>query len=268
MTIPNWQNYLAAIAAPSEVVPVSKSSITPVPGRFYSLLGATPFNGAAPSTAAVPTRTLAGALGQGATPVGKTRRILRIAMANGYGGFRVLCDRLSHQGGLSGTVVGAQTTNLPTAALTRYASGANVMAGIEIFTTVGNTATTLTASYTNQDGTAGRVTPAIQFGGTGFNVSGRFFPLPLQEGDYGVRSVESVSLAGTTATAGDFGVVLYYPIVALPSVTTPQAFDALLGMLGQTLVDPVVDGAFLWWLSQSFSTLTGIMQANVAFGDD
>lgn len=269
MTIPNWENYLAALRAPTESVPVSRVSITTVAGRFQSLWAVGPLGASAnPSTAVALDRTSSGALGQRATQPGKTRRVMRIRDAAGFGGFRVLCDRLSQTGGLSGIVTGAQTTNLPTAALTRYTSGAGVQLGIEIHVSVGGTATTLTASYTNQDGTAGQVTPAIQFGGTGFNLLTRFFPLPLAAGDTGVRSVQSVSLAGTTATAGAFGVVLYRPIVAVPTIITPQDRDALLSMLGQSLITPVEDGACLFWLTQCFGATSGIMQASVEFGDD
>jgi hypothetical protein len=35
----------------------------------------------------------------------------------------------------------------------------------------------------------------------------------LQDADTGIRSVESVTLAGTTASAGSFGVVLFKPLV-------------------------------------------------------
>lgn len=131
--------------------------------------------------------------------------------ANGTS-FHIIVDRLSVQGGLSGTVTTAQTTNLPTAALPRYTSGEGVMLGIRIHTAVGATATTLTCSYTNQAGTAGRTTKAISFSGTNKNFSTGLYIVPLQDGDSGVRSVESVTLAGSTGTAGSFGVVLFKPL--------------------------------------------------------
>ena len=134
--------------------------------------------------------------------------------ATGYGA--LLYDRLSHQGGLSGIVATAQTTNLPTAALPRYTTGAQVWIGLEIYTAVGATATTVTANYTNQAGTAGRTTKAVAFGGSGTNSAGTIVILPLADGDTGVRSVESVTLAATTGTAGNFGVTLIMPLFVLP----------------------------------------------------
>jgi hypothetical protein len=131
----------------------------------------------------------------------------------------LVCDRLSHQGGLSGIVTTAQTTNLPTAALTRNTTGADVMMGVEIYAQIGSTATTITASYTNQAGVAGKITQAVVFGGgSGNQAVSRFYVATLADGDTGVRSVESVTVAATTGTAGNFGVVLFKPIMMLPAL--------------------------------------------------
>lgn len=127
----------------------------------------------------------------------------------------MLIDRLSHQGGLVGNVATTQTTNLPTAALTRYTGGDGVMLGITIYTQIGTTATTVSATYTNQAGTGSRVTPLVVFGGTAFREAGRLILLPLAAGDTGVRSVESVTVTATTGTAGAFGVTLFRPIFVL-----------------------------------------------------
>lgn len=132
----------------------------------------------------------------------------RVNTAGARGAFLIV-DRLSHQGGLDGTAITTQTTNLPTAALTRYTDGVGVMIGLTIYTTIGATGTTVTASYTNQAGTPGRTTVAQAIGATGFNAAGRMIILPLAAGDTGARSVESVTLTATTGTAGNFGVTLF-----------------------------------------------------------
>jgi hypothetical protein len=151
-------------------------------------------------------------------------RLAQVLLANSTqvageqaGESHLVCDRLSHQGGLSGTAAGAQTTNLPTAALTRYTSGVGVFAALEIYSTVGTTATTVTASYTNESGSSGRTSPAMAFGGTNEREVGRIVVLPLQSGDVGVRSVESVTLAGTTGSVGNFGVTLFRPLAFMPA---------------------------------------------------
>lgn len=130
-------------------------------------------------------------------------------------GAYLLVDRLSHQGGLSGTTTTAQTTNLPTAALTRYTDGVGVMAALTIYTDVGTTAVSPTISYTNQAGTSGQTSGSFQFGGTGWDDAGRTFIVPLAVGDTGVRAVASVTLGVSTGTAGAFGVTLFKPLAMI-----------------------------------------------------
>jgi hypothetical protein len=83
------------------------------------------------------------------------------------------------------------------------------MIGLTIYSAIGGTATTVTVSYTNQAGVLGRTTAIQAIGGSGNSTAGRLIFLPLQAGDTGVRSVESVTLAATTGTAGNIGVTLF-----------------------------------------------------------
>ena len=148
----------------------------------------------------------------------------------------VAVDLLNQQGGLSGIVTTEQTTNLPTAALTRHTSGEGVFIGLVLYATVGTTGTTVTVRYTNQAGTANRVSTATTFGATGFREVGRILMIPLQDGDTGVRSVEGVTVLATTATAGNFGVCLFKPLMqfSLDSTTGTIPLDAVSsgGMIG------------------------------------
>lgn len=148
-------------------------------------------------------------------------------------------DLLNHHNGMSGIVTTEQTTNLPsgsTAALTRYTSGEGVMIGLVIYTTIGSTGTTVTVRYTNSSGVGNRTSPATTFGG-GVRQAGSIVPIPLQAGDTGVRSVEGVTLAGTTGTAGSFGVSLFKPLAmfALNDVMGAMPLDAVSsgGVTGQ-----------------------------------
>jgi hypothetical protein len=188
--------------------------------------------------------------------VGAGRLTLLGARMNpsGASGMTVMVvDALNMSGGLAGNLSTAQTTNLPTAALTRYTSGEGVMAALVIHTQVGSTATTVTASYTNQAGTGLRTTTAIQFGGTSWREAQRVMTLPLQAGDTGVRSVESVTLAATTGTAGNFGVLLYKPLamIGLNDQQGAHAVDAVSsgGMIGA--LAEVEDDACLTLLATS-----------------
>ena len=148
----------------------------------------------------------------------------------------VAIDLLNVSGGLNGTVTTEQTTNLPTAALTRHTGGDGVFIGISINSAVGTTATTISVRYTNQAGTPNRVSTITSFGGTGFRDAGRLILIPLEAGDTGVRSVEGVTLTATTGTAGNFGVCLFKPLMSfsLESTTGTMPLDAVSsgGMIG------------------------------------
>ena len=167
----------------------------------------------APTTSVVPTNATTGAVPFSNSTSGTLTCVGAQLGGNQHGVF-YMYDRLVHSGGLSGTVTTAQTTNLPTAALTRYTSGEGCQIALICHAAVGATATTVTASYTNQAGTAGRTTVAYPIGGTGFNAVDRMLFLPLQVGDTGVRSVESVTIAATTGTAGNILVAIVKPLCA------------------------------------------------------
>ena len=148
----------------------------------------------------------------------------------------VAIDLLNVSGGLSGTVTTEQTTNLPSAPLTRNTGGDGVMIGLVIYTAIGTTGTTISVRYTNQDGTPNRVSTVTSFGGTGFREAARLILIPLAAGDSGVRSVEGVTLTATTGTAGNFGVCLFKPLMtfSLESTTGTMPIDAVSsgGMIG------------------------------------
>lgn len=127
-----------------------------------------------------------------------------------------LYDRLCHQGGLSGAVSTTQTTNLPTAALTRYTDGVGVIPCLEINDSIGTTSVTATITYTNQAGVAGRVSyPLVITSNFAFADAILFFS--LQDGDTGCRSIEAFTLSGTTGTVGNIGLVLVKRIAMMPT---------------------------------------------------
>lgn len=229
--------------------------------------------GAVPTAAVVPTTATVGAVGQRDGTLqnsgGSLKNWLVAAeLVPQFGatvatpGLWLLCDRLSHQGGLSGTTTGAQTTNLPTAALTRYTSGEGVMAGLSIYSQLGASGTTVTASYTNTASTAGQATQAVAIGATAFREVNRLILLPLASGDTGVKSVESVTLAASTGTAGNIGVVLFKPLAAFctfPGIDELRAEPVLTGTMFGGLPE-IVDDACLFWVRVAPSGGGGIDQ--------
>jgi len=113
----------------------------------------------------------------------------------------------------------AQTVN--TTALTRYTTGAGVMATMEVTTALGATASNVTMGYTDQDNVSGLTTPSTAM--TTSAIVGRLQPaitgpfLGLAAGDYGVRSVQSITFSAAMG-AGVLNLYLYYPMAFLPGV--------------------------------------------------
>lgn len=270
----SFATYMADLATKYQREFVSKTSLNTVQGRLFSLWGSAPNAGATPSVAAVPTRATAGAIGQqnpAANPlrIGKIDLSWQSATNANAGGMAILCDRLSHQGGLSGTTTGAQTANLPTSALTRSTSGVGVYAGLEIYSAVGATGVDATISYTNQAGTSGQVCSASNFGGSGYNTAQRFIWMPLVGSDTGVKAVASVTLSASTGTPGNFGVTLFKPVLWLPyTAATPMQFTyAPIHNLGAEFPDAPTDSC-LFWLVLPGSTNSGSFAAEILFLED
>ena len=170
----------------------------------------------------------------------------------------ILVDLLNISGGLTPTVGTEQTTNLPTAALTRHTTGEGVMAGLIAYSAIGATITTFTVSYTNQAGTAGRISTATRIGGSNYSGPSHLLPIPLQGADTGIRSIESVTLSAAVGGSGNFGVVMWKPL----------AMMALNDQQGAHVVDAVSTGGFIGALAEvhpdaclSLVSVAGVPQA-------
>lgn len=179
-----------------------------------------PSHGAAPGgSVLIPTNDTVGGWRQ-ADPSGGRQLWLNYLCAHQTqgSGSLLLYDRLLSISGFSATVTTAQTVG---GSIGRYTGSESIgnEIWVEIYTIIGVTATTITASYTNQDGTAGRTTQAAVFGATNGREAQRMIRLPLQSGDNGVRAVASVTVLATTGTAGDFGVNIVHPLISLPEPT-------------------------------------------------
>lgn len=255
MAFSNYTAYTDSIAAPSQTVETGFSSTTVIAGRIFDTWRrAFPAIGAVPSTAVVPVSTTAGAMpfqnGNSGRLVATSSRIDSTVKQT-----LILCDRVSHQGGLSGTATGEQTTNLPTAALTRYTNGVGVMAALTIYTQIGATATTFTMRYTNQAGTGSRVSKTLTIGGTNAREAGLSILIPLADGDYGIQSVQGITLAATTGTLGSFGVTLFKPLLMcnLDTTTLSENFDFLANNFYGGFPE-ILDNSCLFFLNATPST--------------
>lgn len=163
----------------------------------------------------------------------------------------VLFDRLVHMSGLSGTDTAVKTINTP--ALNRgNTNGIGVVGFVEGYTNLGATPQTLTVSYTNTAGTAGRTgTAAIP---ATFR-QGRLIDIVLQTGDLGIKSIETVQLSGSTGTAGNYGITLARPIAdsLTANVNKTKVRSGL--VFGYPVIEP---DACLWLVSECLSGSTGV----------
>jgi len=226
----------------------SGTAVTWTSGLLYDfwLYDGFPSAGATPTTVAAPDNTSAGAI-PFATPGGGRQKWLTQTAFTYPGSSEIpmmmLYDRLLHIGGLDGTVTTAQTVG---GTLTRNTGGVGNKIMVEVYSSVGTTARTITASYTNQDGTASRTTETAPIGATlgtlGNEVTG-WVELPLQAGDIGVQSVQDVTLSASTGTAGDFGVTIIKPLLWMQTGDSFRAFDDPLS--GVNLIPEIESGACL-----------------------
>jgi len=192
-------------------------------GRPY-----TPFYAAGiPSAAAAPTPGLNGTAltsYNGQIPFinpssGQNTYLARfICVPTAQAGSTLLLDRLWHNSGISVTSTTAQSITSPTFPA-RDANGSTngegVYLGVEVSSATGAGTPTITVSYTNSDATpvSGRTATNI-FATSASSPVGTFYPLGLQAGDKGVRSVQSITLSATW-TSGTIHLVAYRPLVTL-----------------------------------------------------
>lgn len=226
----------------------------------YSMCPGSPppqYYAAAPLTAQTLTRSTDGGLRHGGnvSPLSKYVRSVSASCVTAGGAVQrlYLMDYLMFYPFFDmGTTDAQTTTNVQT--LTRYTDGDGVRMMAVLVAPHGLIGDTFTVTYTNQDGTAGRVTPlhtmttTAAVNGTILTtspaVAGTFGPfLALQSGDTGVRSIEAVTCTAGT-DVGLFTMVLVKPLAefSLRGVDAPTEVDFF---LEGAKVPQIVDDAYL-----------------------
>jgi hypothetical protein len=158
----------------------------------------------AANTGTVYDRTSQGAIGPITAPGGSNVFYLGgLRFRSSVAGDVDIYDRLITTTVPNVTLTTAQT--MPAAALPRYTTGDGVEMFMEVFTTMGAGTPTLTISYTNQAGTAGRTATLVV--PTSAMTAGQVVPIPLQSGDTGVQTIQTITLSATM-TSGNFGITL------------------------------------------------------------
>jgi hypothetical protein len=220
-----------------------------------------------PGAAAAPAPGLAGAAltsyaGQIPIPAasGNTHLARFSGVSSAQGGVLLLCDRLWHNSGLDRTLATAQTINSaawPARDRNGTTNGDDVLIGIEISTAMGTGTPTISYSYTNSAGTAGRTGANIDAVAAS-SAAGTFFRLGLAAGDVGVRSIQNITFSATWGTAGVLHLVAYRVLATLElsAAGLPNAVDALTSGMPRCYDNTV---PFLLYVPQTTTTtlLTG-----------
>jgi hypothetical protein len=232
MAITTLDQLIAGMLPPASIAKAATPTL--VAGRPHSLF----YLAGAPGAATAPSPGLAGAAltsyaGQIPFPAavsGKNIHLARFQAQATIAGTLILCDRLWHNSGLNVTVTSAQTVNSvtwPARDANGTTNGAQVLIGLEVTTATGSGTPTFTMSYTNQAGTSGRTGTGILTGAASSPV-GAFYPIGLDAGDTGVRSVQTFTFSASW-TSGAVSLVAYREIarLELSAANVPAAIDAI-----------------------------------------
>ena len=143
--------------------------------------------------------SIAGAMSFANPGGGRTLHLVRSSgVSSGAPHTLVLVDRLLDYGAIQHNTNLAQPL-VNGVALPRYADGKGVMAFLEVTTGIGATAQNVTASYTDDEGNAGAATTAVAMRASAVADEvphgTTALWLPLAAGDFGIRSVQSVTFS-------------------------------------------------------------------------
>jgi hypothetical protein len=253
MAVSTMDGLVAALTAGETKAFMKSSQTSEGAGTWHSLWTATGYPGAGAAQG-----SLNGAICNDTT-VGGFPFVNAAGAANNYLGYIsaasstagtfILYDRLWHNSTISATSISAQNITQP--ALTRFTDGAGVELWGEVYTATGATASTLTVSYTDQDGTTGN--SATYAHPANALTLGQMFPFVLASGDYGVRAVASATFSVSTG-AGSIGLTLVKRLVTipLPQVNVAAVYDAF-----STGLREIPDDACLAMMVQCTATNTG-----------
>jgi hypothetical protein len=189
-----------------------------------------------------------------------------------------LCDYLLYYPFIDTDAIGEQQDFDNTVTIPRYDWGQVVAVSQSAASTVGQ----FTMTYTNQDGTPGRVSQnhftlssltgggqiaATQQSGAGFTPF-----LDLQAGDYGVKSIESVTF--TAAGGGLMALVIVHPLlhhtatqecrVSTGTVDSYGSCDEYISIVHQANAPEIKDGAVLNFFSQG---MAGSLASSILVGN-
>lgn len=225
-------------AMPGQTIPFFKASTGSSAGSTFDYWGrsGSPAAGSTPATGSGEAYTSAstGAITFANPAAGKTLRLARLTINTEVSAQVTVYDRLVATSGLSAAVTTAQTIN--STALTRYTDGVGVQAFLVIYSMIGSTVVDYTIDYVDATGTTvtSPTNRTISSGGLG---GVQLAPIALHGGS-GIRSVASLTLANTTGSAGNLGILLARPLTTVRGhIGTAYTYDPVTLGLPQVQAD-------------------------------
>lgn len=190
------------------------AAVAPTPGISGTAL--TSYTGQIPFTNPVSGNTYLAGLRRpyGGNPVSVNNRTLMIV------------DRMWHNSGIDLTVITAQPVNsvtFPARDLNQSTNGEGVYLWLEVSSNLGSGSPVVTVSYTNSAGVSGR-TSSLLMSWRSAAAAGHVFPLGLETGDTGVRSIQSITFSVAVLT-GALHLVAYRPIAMINASSAASNFS-------------------------------------------
>jgi hypothetical protein len=164
----------------------------------------------------------------------------------------LLADRLWHNGNIDETSLVAQnivTPAWPARDENGSANGAGVYIAYEVSVQMGAATPTMTLSYTNSAGVAGRTATNVQVTVSAIGAGNMGF-FSLQAGDVGVRSVESITFSASWIS-GTMHLVAYRPILFCNDLRPMERanYDVVTSGMPR-----LYNGSVLYFMGQAMST--------------
>ncbi len=269
MTINTLDGVVNALANGAQRVIIDKSSAaSQLAGGFTSYWRSTgqPAQGAIPTTSALCTSALLGAMGLTNAAESTSNYLGWMFLAcSAATQSAEIHDRIAHMGGLVLNVTTSQpVTGLDLATLAAPASRigdanySDCQWWLEVYTAGGATASNATINVTYNDGSTGNLN-VLAVGGT-IGAQRMYALTPLiptaQQGKF-IKGINSVILSASTGTAGNFGFTCTRPRAVMPMVVAnkTETFDwAALGLPG------IANGSCLMLLMLTSATTSGTLR--------
>jgi hypothetical protein len=233
--------------------PISKASVGGVANLYSSLwLANSNAGGTPPTTGGACDNTTAGGIVLPTLTGGQDVYLQSLEAIAGNAGLVVLADRAVAVSGLNGTLTTSQTVT-HAALPARFGNGENCEIALEWYTATGATTTNVTINYTDSDNVARVVT--VNNIGTSIAASRMIVPQLIGRG---VKSVQSVTLSASTATAGNFGITIFRRIASLPLLANTQNFKDF-----YALGNPALTSSCLFLMVRCSTTSTGLIEGQI-----